>query len=52
MKSWCDLSWTEKQKIEEGEAEEYKYSTGYTFQVKTKVKEGKKAKQERSKDVY
>ena len=44
MKSWCDLSWREKCKIEEGNVNEYSYLSGYSFDVKTKVKEGKEKK--------
>ncbi len=39
MKNWCDLSWREKRKIEEGEVNRYSYMS-HSFQVKTKVKEG------------
>lgn len=49
MKSWCDLSWREKCKIEEGDVNEFDYSSGYTFQVKTKVSEGKEKKQDKEK---
>lgn len=41
MKSWCDLSWREKCKINEGNVSSLKYLSGYSFQVKTKVREGK-----------
>jgi predicted 3-demethylubiquinone-9 3-methyltransferase (glyoxalase superfamily) len=40
MKSWCDLSWREKQKIEGGDVNSFNYSEGYSFQVKQKVQEG------------
>jgi len=40
MKSWCDLPWREKRKIEEGEARQYKYVSGYSFDVKRRVQEG------------
>jgi len=46
MKSWCDLSWREKCEIEEGNVPDFKYSTGYTFDVKSKVREGKEKKEE------
>lgn len=42
MKSWCDLSWREKCKIQEGKVNSFKYLTGYTFDVKTKVKKERK----------
>ena len=38
MKSFGDLSWREKCKLRDGEAKEYKYSSGYTFDVKQKAK--------------
>ena len=44
MKSWCDLSWREKCKIESGEVNPLSYSSGYSFDIKTKVKEGIKEK--------
>ena len=44
MKSWCDLSWREKCEIKEGDVSNFKYSTGYTFDVKAKVREGKNKK--------
>ena len=44
MRSWCDLSWREKCKIESGKVNKFDYLTGYTFQVKTKVREGKEKK--------
>lgn len=40
MKSWCDLSWREKCKINNGETNSFKYLCGYDFRVKTKVREG------------
>ena len=40
MKSWCDLSWREKCKIESGEVNPFSYLSGYDFRVKTKVQEG------------
>ena len=40
MKSWCGLSWREKCKIQDGEVNSFKYLTGYTFDVKQKVKDG------------
>jgi len=40
MKSWCDLSWREKCKINEGEVNSFKYLSGYDFRVKTKVRDG------------
>ena len=45
MKAWCDLSWREKCDIEEGNVDAYKYFSGYTFDVKTKVQDGKKRKE-------
>ena len=39
MKSWCDLSWREKGKINNGDVNPHKYHT-YSFRVKTKVREG------------
>ena len=45
MKSWSDLSWREKCEIRDGEARVYKYISGYTFDVKTKVSKGIKEKQ-------
>jgi len=47
VKSWCDLSWREKCKIERGEVSLLKYQSGYDFRVKSKVREGieKAAKQ-------
>ncbi len=45
MKSWCDLSWREKCKIEEGNVNGFSYLTGYSFQVKTKVRKGKEKKE-------
>ena len=47
MRSWCDLSWAEKCKIEDGEAREFEYSYGYSFNVKQKVRDGKDAKENR-----
>lgn len=47
MKSWCDLSWREKCKIRDGDAPRFKYLTGYAFQVKMKVIEGRKNKERR-----
>ena len=41
MKSWCDLSWREKCKIEDGDVNSLSYLSGYDFNVKTKVKKGK-----------
>ncbi len=41
MKSWCNLSWTEKCKINAGEVNTLKYQSGYDFRVKTKVRESK-----------
>lgn len=49
MKSWCDLSWREKCEIEEGDTNSFKYLTGYTFQVKTKVQKGKEEKRRKKK---
>ena len=46
MKSWCDLSWREKCKIEEGEVNSYSYSSGYDFNVKKKVEEGLETKED------
>lgn len=48
MKSWCDLSWNEKCKIEEGRINSFSYQSGYTFQVKNKVEEGVKNKIEKA----
>lgn len=45
MKGWCDLSWREKCKIQEGDVNSFKYLTGYTFDVKQKVKVGKEQKE-------
>jgi len=44
LKSWCDLSWREKCKIENGEVNKFDYLSGYDFRVKTKVREGKEKK--------
>ena len=44
MKCWCDLSWREKCKIQDGEVNTLKYLTGYTFDVKQKVKDGEEQK--------
>jgi len=41
MKSWCDLSWNEKCSIYNGEVNEYKYLSGYSFEVKARIIEGK-----------
>lgn len=46
MKSWCDLSWTEKRKIEQGKVNSLDYLTGYDFNVKAKVRESKREKEE------
>lgn len=40
MKSWCDMSWAEKQAIREGRVNRHSYSNGYSFDVKQKVKAG------------
>lgn len=40
MKAWCDLTWREKCKIEAGDVSPLKYQTGYTFEVKSKVRKG------------
>jgi len=40
MKGWCDLSWNEKRKIEEGNINEFDYLSGYEFRVKVKIDEG------------
>ena len=45
MKSFGDLSWREKCKLRDGEAKEYKYSSGYTFDVKQKSKKAKEKAQ-------
>jgi len=45
MKSWGDLSWREKCRVKAGDVNSFKYLTGYTFQVKTKVREGKERKE-------
>lgn len=39
MKSWCDLSWREKCKINDGDVNPYSYQC-CSFRVKTKVEEG------------
>jgi len=44
MKFWCDLSWREKCKIKEGNVSKVDYLTGYSFDVKAKVREGKNSK--------
>lgn len=46
MKSWCDLSWREKCKINEGEVNSFSYLTDYDFNVKSKVQEGLAKKEE------
>ncbi len=50
MKSWCDLSWREKRKIEDGDVNPYSYQC-CSFRVKTKVKEGKILKEKREQKV-
>lgn len=45
MKGWSDLSWREKCKIKNGDVASFKYLTGYTFEVKQKVREGKEKKE-------
>jgi len=45
MKSWCDLSWREKRRIEEGEVNTFHYCSGYDFRVKRKVEEGQEKKE-------
>jgi len=49
MKFGCDLSWKEKCDIADGSANHYKYSTGYSFNVKSDVAEGQKRKEEKKK---
>jgi len=50
MKSFCDLSWLEKCDIRNGRVNPYSYSTGYTFDVKSKVREGQeKAEKQKEK---
>jgi hypothetical protein len=45
MKSWCDLSWTEKRAIEEGKVSRLSYLTDYEFSVKMKVEEGQEKRE-------
>ena len=47
MKSWCDLSWREKRAIEDGDVNELSYQSGYSFDVKQKVDEGKEKEAEK-----
>lgn len=42
MKTFGDMSWSEKQKIKKGRVNTFKYNTGYTFDVKRKVDMGHK----------
>ena len=49
MKSWYDLNWREKVKIEEGEVNPLDYLSGYDFEVKVKVGEGKEQEEYESK---
>lgn len=44
MKSWCDLSYSEKCRIREGRVNPFKYLSGYDFSVKTKVQENQNKK--------
>ena len=46
MKSFCDMTFEEKCKIQDGEANEYDYSTGHTFAVKQAVREGIEKKEQ------
>ena len=41
-----DFCWIEKRKIEEGDVPDFKYLTGYTFQVKQKIEQGKEKRDE------
>ncbi len=52
MKSWGDLSWREKCKIRDGDVSDFKYLSGYSFDVKAKVRDGKekKSKNDRKND--
>ncbi len=47
-KSWCDLSWREKQKINDGDVNPLNYLSGYDYRVKVKVREGKEKKDEKN----
>ena len=40
MKFWCDLNYSEKQRIREGNVNKIDYLSGYSFDVKAKVNEG------------
>lgn len=42
MKSWSDLSWYEKCRIQDGSVNPYSYSSGYSFQVKQEVADGQR----------
>lgn len=47
MKGWCDLSWQEKCRIENGDVSLLEYQTGCTFDVKSKVEKGIEKKEKK-----
>ena len=51
MKCWCDLSWQEKCRIEDGEVNRLSYGSGYSFEVKTKVEKGQEQKERNDEKV-
>ena len=51
MRGWTDLSWREKCKIEAGEISPFDYLTGYSFDVKTKAREGTEQKENNKKII-
>jgi len=50
VKSWCDLSWREKCKIQEGNVNSFKYSFGYDSRVRNKVRENQEKRDEQEKN--
>ena len=45
MKFWSDLTWLEKIDIEAGDVNHYSYLSSYSFDVKSRVEAGQKAKE-------
>lgn len=46
FKTWGDLSWREKCAIQNGTTNRYSYQSGYSFDVKSKVAEGQRKREE------